>query len=71
MSAITLARVPASHGADAARTETPALLARLRTFHTLDALRGVAAIVVLMFHAAFFFGLARRRRAISRSISSS
>ena len=58
MSAVTLERAPAAHGADATRAETPARLARLRTFHTLDALRGVAAIVVLLFHAAFFFGLA-------------
>ena len=56
MSALALA--PAGHGADAAAAQTPARLARLRTFHTLDALRGVAALVVLLFHAAFFFGLA-------------
>ena len=58
MSAVTLERAPALHGADAAVAESPARLARVRTFHTLDALRGVAAIVVLQFHAAFFFGLA-------------
>ena len=48
----------ARHGADAAMADRPATLARYRTFHTLDALRGVAAITVVLFHAAFFFGIA-------------
>ena len=58
MSPRALESGPIGHGADAARAETPALLACVRTFHTLDALRGVAALVVLLFHGAFFFGLA-------------
>lgn len=28
-----------------------------RTFHSLDALRGLAAITILLFHAAFFYGV--------------
>ena len=47
-----------THGIDALAPEMPAALARLRTFHTLDALRGVAALVVLLFHTGFFFGIA-------------
>ncbi len=38
--------------------DASATLARYRTFHTLDALRGVAAIAVLLFHAAFFVEIA-------------
>ena len=45
------------HGADAFVAERPANLARLRTFHTLDALRFVAAVVILLFHADFLFGV--------------
>ena len=45
------------HGADAFAAERPATLARLRTFHTLDALRLVAAVVILLFHANFFFNV--------------
>ncbi len=48
----------ATHGLDALATDRPDTLARLRTFHTLDALRGVAALIVLFFHAGFFFGVA-------------
>ena len=47
-----------AHGLDARTSDAPQVLARLRTFHTLDALRGVAALVVLFFHAGFFFGVA-------------
>ena len=54
-------RLPAAarHGAEATAAERPAALARLRTFHTLDALRLVAALVVVLFHAGFVFGMAR------------
>ena len=48
----------ATHGLDALATDRTGTLARLRTFHTLDALRGVAALIVLFFHAGFFFGVA-------------
>ena len=58
MSAVELPRALARHGADALASDAPARLERLRPFHTLDALRGVAALVVLLFHAGFFFGIA-------------
>ena len=47
------------HGVDATGPETPARMARHRTYHTLDALRGVAAIAVVLYHAAFFYGVAK------------
>ena len=40
-----------AHGADVVVAPS-----RARTFHTLDALRGVAAIAVLLFHAGFVYG---------------
>lgn len=49
---------PVVHGADAFAPDVPAVVARGRTFHTLDALRGVAALIVLAFHGGFFFGMA-------------
>lgn len=49
----------ARHGAEAVVADTPASLARVRGFHTLDALRGMAAIVVVLFHASFIYGLAK------------
>lgn len=48
----------AQHGVDAFAADRPAALARLRNFHTLDALRFVAAIVIVLFHANFLFGVA-------------
>ena len=57
MSALVASSALARHGTDAVMAEVPARLARYRTFHTLDALRGVAAITVVLFHAAFFYGL--------------
>lgn len=37
------------------RLET--LAAAKRTFHTLDAMRGVAAVAVVLFHCSYFYGL--------------
>lgn len=53
------ARLPyeKAHGADALMPDRPALLAKARTFHTLDALRGIAAMAVVLFHAGFFLDL--------------
>ena len=47
-----------AHLADALAADAPAALARARAYHTLDALRGIAALCVLLFHAAFFLRLA-------------
>lgn len=58
MSALVSRGAVPRHGADAVFTDAPARLARYRTFHTLDALRGVAAVAVLLFHAAFIYGIA-------------
>lgn len=58
MSALVAQGAVPRHGADAAMADTPARLARYRTFHTLDALRGVAAVAVVLFHAAFVYGIA-------------
>ena len=53
MSALVDGRGVAHHGADASIAPV-----RIRTFHTLDALRGVAAAAVLLFHAAFMYAIA-------------
>lgn len=45
------------HGADAALADDAVLLTRLRSFHTLDALRGIAALAVVLFHTAFIYGI--------------
>ncbi len=45
------------HGADALAAEAAPPLARLRTFHSLDALRGLAAAIVLLFHASFVYSI--------------
>lgn len=45
------------HGADASRPD--AGLAATRTFHGLDALRGLAAVVVVLFHGSFVYGIDR------------
>ena len=58
MSAVGATAGPLAHGLDARASDRPDGLARLRTFHTLDALRGIAALIVLFFHAGFFFGVA-------------
>ena len=55
MSAFVASHTMPRHGADATAERSPAALALLRTFHTLDALRGVAAVTVVLFHAAFFY----------------
>ena len=55
MSALVASHLMPRHGADATAKRSPAALAKLRTFHTLDALRGVAAVTVVLFHAAFFY----------------
>lgn len=47
----------AQHGIDAFAADRPAALARTRNFHTLDALRFVAAVVIVLFHANFLFGV--------------
>ncbi len=54
-----MTELAARHGADAAVSDTSAALASVRTFHTLDALRGLAAVAVVLFHTAFIYGIAR------------
>ena len=49
---------PVAHGIDAGLAVTSPTVARIRAFHTLDALRGVAALAIVFFHAAFVYGLA-------------
>lgn len=51
------ARIP--HGGEVVLPDASSTLVRLRTFHTLDALRGVAACAVVLYHAAFIFGMAQ------------
>ena len=57
MSALVAGDLPTRHGLDATVADGTDALARTRTFHTLDALRGVAALAVVLFHAAFFYGM--------------
>ena len=47
------------HGEEASVADTSAALAGVRTFHTLDALRGLAAIAVVLFHTSFIYKIAR------------
>jgi peptidoglycan/LPS O-acetylase OafA/YrhL len=58
VSALISATAGPRHGQDVQRSGAPAALARARTFHTLDALRGVAALSVVLFHCAFIYGIA-------------
>lgn len=46
----------APHGADALAGRSERLV-RARTFHTLDALRGIAALTVVAYHTAFIYGI--------------
>lgn len=55
MSALVSPGFVTRHGADATVAASPDALAKLRMFHTLDALRGVAAMTIVLFHAAFFY----------------
>ena len=48
------------HGADALAGGVP--LGASRTFHGLDALRGLAAVVIVLFHAGFLYGVGRPPR---------
>ena len=47
----------AGHGAVASSPDTSAARVERRIFHVLDALRGLAAVAVVLFHASFIYGV--------------